>query len=158
MAADSERAGLIKGPREFFSGIVLMVIACGTLWELRNLPGIRGFSLGPGTVPTIYSVILLLLGAAILGIGLVKRGSPLDQPSFRGMVCVAAALVLFALCIQPVGLIIASIASFLTAALGSAETRWKETILASVLVTAFCCLLFVYGLGLPFQLLPRIAG
>ncbi|MBN8969053.1 MAG: tripartite tricarboxylate transporter TctB family protein [Rhizobiales bacterium] len=158
MAAGSERAGLIKGPREFYSGIVLMVIACGTLWELRNLPGIRGFSLGAGTVPTLYSVILLLLGAAILGIGLMKRGASLDQPSFRGMIFIAAALVLFALCIDPAGLIIASMASFLTAALGSAETRWRETIPASVVVTTFCCLLFVYGLGLPFRLLPRIAG
>lgn len=158
MSVSPEQAGLIKAPREFYGGIVLMAIAIGALWESRNLPGIQGFSLGPGTVPTIYAVILLLLGAGILAIGLVKKGTPLDHPSFRGLACVAASLILFSLCIQSLGLILTSMASFLTAALGSAETRWKETIIASVVLTAFCCLLFVYGLGLPFQLLPKIMG
>jgi len=157
MGSSPEPGRLIKGPREFYGGGVMMAIALVTLWESRNLPGIQGFSLGPGTAPTVYSVVLFLLGAGILAIGLVKPGSPLDAPAFRGPACILASLLLFAATIRPLGLIIASIASFLTAALGSAETRWKETAIAAVVLTAFCCVLFVYGLGLPFQLLPKLA-
>ena len=40
------------------------------------------------------------------------------------------------------------------AALGTPETRWKETIIVGICLTAFCSLLFPYALGLPMQLWP----
>ena len=46
-------------------------------------------------------------------------------------------------------------ASFLIAALGSQETRWLETIVLAILLTAGCALLFPYVLGLPMPLFPR---
>jgi putative tricarboxylic transport membrane protein len=39
--------------------------------------------------------------------------------------------------------------------LGTQETRWKETIIVGICLTAFCSFLFPYGLGLPMQLWPR---
>ena len=41
------------------------------------------------------------------------------------------------------------------AALGTAETKWLETAIVCVCLTAFCCVLFPYGLGLPMPLWPR---
>ena len=61
----------------------------------------------------------------------------------------------FAVTIRPLGLIISAFASFMIAALGTPETRWKETIIVGVCLTAFCSLLFPYALGLPLQMLPR---
>ncbi|RYH31885.1 MAG: tripartite tricarboxylate transporter TctB family protein, partial [Alcaligenaceae bacterium] len=40
------------------------------------------------------------------------------------------------------------------AALGTHETRWKETFIVGVCLTTFCALLFPYALGLPLQMLP----
>jgi putative tricarboxylic transport membrane protein len=37
---------------------------------------------------------------------------------------------------------------------GSTEMRWLESLIAAVAMTAFCVVLFVYLLGLPFQLWP----
>ena len=39
--------------------------------------------------------------------------------------------------------------------LGSTEMRWIESLIAAAAMTAFCWLLFVVLLGLPFQLWPR---
>jgi putative tricarboxylic transport membrane protein len=41
------------------------------------------------------------------------------------------------------------------AALGTPETRWKETIIVGICLTAFCSFLFPYALGLPLQLKPQ---
>jgi putative tricarboxylic transport membrane protein len=51
--------------------------------------------------------------------------------------------------------VISAFATFLISALGTHETRWKETIIVGIALTAFCSFLFPYGLGLPMQLWPR---
>jgi putative tricarboxylic transport membrane protein len=43
----------------------------------------------------------------------------------------------------------------MVAALGTSETRWKETIIVGICLTIGCSLLFPYALGLPLQLFPR---
>src|SRR6267378_345431 len=53
------------------------------------------------------------------------------------------------------GLVISAFASFLIAALGTPETRWRETIIVGICLTIGCSLLFPYALGLPLQLFPR---
>ena len=53
------------------------------------------------------------------------------------------------------GLIFTAFLSFMVAALGTPETKWKETIIVAVCLTAFCSLLFPYALGLPLQMLPK---
>jgi len=61
----------------------------------------------------------------------------------------------FAVAIRPLGLVVSAFAAFLIAALGTAETRWKETIIVGICLTIGCSLLFPYALGLPLQLFPR---
>ena len=53
-------------------------------------------------------------------------------------------------------LIVAALASFLIAALGTSETRWGETLIVGVVLTLGCALLFPYVLGLPMPLFPRL--
>ena len=65
------------------------------------------------------------------------------------------AILFFALAIRPLGLIITAFATFMIAALGSPEQRWVQTLIIGILITAFCCFLFPYVLGLPFQMKPR---
>ena len=57
--------------------------------------------------------------------------------------------------IRPLGLIIASYVTFVVAILGSREVRIVEAVIGAAVMTAFCVLLFVYLLNLPFQLWPR---
>jgi putative tricarboxylic transport membrane protein len=38
--------------------------------------------------------------------------------------------------------------------MGSTEMKWVESLIVAVGMTIFCVLLFVYALGLPFQLWP----
>ena len=143
-----------KAPQDYMGGIVLMAIALFALWASSDLQGMRGFSFGAGTAPRMFGVLLLALGAAIALVGLLTKGPHLSiyawrgplSASWRSFVCVT---------IRPLGLVVSAFLTFMISALGTAETRWKETLIVGIALTAFCSFLFPYGLGLPMQLWPR---
>ena len=68
---------------------------------------------------------------------------------------VSLAILSFAITIRPLGLLVSAFASFIVSALGTPETKWKETIIVGICLTIGCSLLFPYALGLPLQLFPR---
>ncbi|MBN9600316.1 MAG: tripartite tricarboxylate transporter TctB family protein [Afipia sp.] len=149
-------SGRIKGPQDFWGGIVLMGIALFALWASSNLPGMRGFSFGPGTAPRMFAVLLLLLGAGVALTGLFMKGEPLQRYGVRGLFFVTLAILSFSVTIRPLGLVVSAMLSFVIAAYGSPEIKWKETLIVGGLLTLGCSLLFPYALGLPLDLYPSI--
>jgi putative tricarboxylic transport membrane protein len=144
----------IRGPRDFFGGLVLIALAVFALWAASDLAGQHGFRLGPGTVPRVLAVLLLGLGLAVTATGVFVDGEPLAKFHWRGPLFVALSILSFAVTIRPLGLVVVALSSFLIAALGTPETRWGETVIVGIVLTAGCCLLFVVGLRLPFALWP----
>ena len=145
----------VRAPQDYFGGIVLMAIALFALWASSDLDGMRGFSFGAGTVPRMFGVLLLALGAGVALVGLTSDGPELATYAWRGPLFVSLAILSFALTIRPLGLVISAFASFMISALGTPETRWRETIIVGICLTIGCSLLFPYALGLPLQLFPR---
>ncbi len=146
----------IRGPQDFVGGLVLMAVALVALWAARDLAGMRGVLFGPGTTPRLFAFLLLGLGAAIALTGLLSDGPRLARFGLRGPLFVTLAIVAFALMIRPCGLVISGFVAFIIAALGSAETRWAETLAVGAGLTAFCAVLFPYVLGLPMPIWPRL--
>jgi putative tricarboxylic transport membrane protein len=149
------RGQKITNPQDYYGGLALIGLALFAFWAASDLPGMRGFSFGPGTAPRLFAGVLLTFGIAITAVGLFLEGSPLEGYAVRGPVMVTIAILVFAAMIRPVGLIIASFVTFMISSVGSTETRWIEALIAAVVLTAFCVFLFVYALNLPFQLWPR---
>ena len=145
----------IRCPQDFVGGVALMAIAAFALWASSDLQGMRGFSFGAGTAPRMFGVLLLILGAVIALIGLLSDGPPVGTYHWRGPLFVSLSIVSFAIMIRPFGLVVSAFVTFLVSALGTAETRWKETIIVGIALTVFCSFLFPYALGLPMQLWPR---
>jgi putative tricarboxylic transport membrane protein len=150
-------AGLvpIRAPQDFYGGLALIMLATLALIASAELPGQRGFAFGPGTAPRLFAGALAVLGAAVAVVGLFSDGPPIERYRLRGPILVIAAILGFAAMIRPVGLIIASYVTFVVALTGSREMRVVETLIGAAAMTAFCVLLFVYLLNLPFQLWPR---
>jgi putative tricarboxylic transport membrane protein len=145
----------IRGPQDFIGGLVLMAIAVFALWASSDLQGMHGFSFGAGTAPRMFGVLLLGLGVAIAAVGVFSEGEHLARYAWRGPLFVSLAILSFAATIRPLGLVIAAFSSFMIAALGTPETRWLQTTIVGICLTAFCSFLFPYALGLPLSLLPR---
>jgi putative tricarboxylic transport membrane protein len=145
----------VRAPQDFFGGIALMAIAVFALWASSDLQGMHGFSFGAGTAPRMFAGLLLALGFAIMVVGVITAGSHLASYAWRGPLFVSLSILSFAIAIRPLGLVITAFASFLISALGTPETRWRETIIVGICLTIGCSLLFPYALGLPLQLFPR---
>ncbi|HVZ54791.1 MAG TPA: tripartite tricarboxylate transporter TctB family protein [Pseudolabrys sp.] len=160
----------VRGPRDFFGGLALIALAILAIWASGDLPGQAGFAFGPGTAPRMFASLLAIVGAFVALSGLLIDGPPIESFALKGPAYVVGAILLFALLIRgasleyiglPVqlpalGLVPATFIAFMVSIMGSSEMRWIESLLAAVAMTVFCVLLFVYLLGLPFQLWPWV--
>jgi putative tricarboxylic transport membrane protein len=145
----------VRGPQDFIGGLALVAVALFALWASSDLQGMRGFSFGAGTAPRMFGVLLLGLGLAIMVMGVVTEGGHLTSYAWRGPLFVSTAILFFAFMIRPMGLIFTAFAAFMIAAMGTPETKWKETLIVAICLTTFCALLFPYALGLPLQMQPK---
>jgi hypothetical protein len=62
---------------------------------------------------------------------------------------------IFAVTVRPLGLVIASFVSLVVSANATEESAGSRRSIWAAVLTAFCSLLFPYGLNLPLQLWPR---
>lgn len=158
----------VRGPRDFYGGLVLIGIAIIAIWASGDLPGQSGFSFGPGTAPRMFAGLLAAVGALVSLNGLLFAGPKLDRFAVRGPVYVLVAILSFAGMIRgfsldfigiPVGvpslgLILSTFFAFMISIFGSSEFRLKESLIAAAAMTTFCVVVFVFLLQLPFQLWP----
>ena len=144
----------IRNSRDFWGSLALMGVALFALWAARDLPGMEGFSFGPGTAPRLFAIGLLLLASAVLVWASLVEGPAVGAFHARGPLVVMASILAFAAMIRPLGLPITTFVCFLIASAGSRETRWVETVITGLCFTIGAVLLFLYGLSLQFQLWP----
>jgi len=145
----------VQSPRDFYGGLALVKLTTLALIASAELPGQRGFAFGPGTAPRLFCFVLAALGAMIAVGGVFTEGPPIEKYKIRGPALVILAILAFAGLIRPIGLVPATFLAFMISIMGSTEMRWIESFIAAAAMTAFCVLLFVYLLNLPFQLWPR---
>jgi hypothetical protein len=103
-------------------------------------------------ITPFYAQVIATLVLVALTITNLDR---LDSIGLRGTFTIVLSVFSFAIFIRPLGLIISSFLSIMICAGAAPDIRWRETIIWAVILTAFCTLLFPYGLNLPFQLWPR---
>jgi len=144
----------IRNSQDFWGCLTLIGLALLALWAARDLPGVEGFSFGPGTAPRLFAICLLLLASAVLFWALIADGPGVGRYHARGPLVVIASILAFAAMIRPLGLPITTFVCFIIASASSRETRWIETIITAVGFTIGAVLLFLYGLSLQFQLWP----
>jgi putative tricarboxylic transport membrane protein len=158
----------VRGPRDFYGGLALVALAIIAFLASSDLPGMQAFAFGPGTAPRMFAGLLAAIGALVALTGLFVDGPPIEGFAIRGPAFVIVAILAFAgmirglslefigipLSIPPLGMIGSTFCAFLISIMGSSEMRWRESLIAAAVMTAFCVALFVYLLQLPFELWP----
>lgn len=114
--------------------------------------------MGPGYLPTVVGVLLLLLSAALaLRAVTARAGSDDGEPlTWRPgpIAAILAALGAFSFLIDPVGLVGATLALVAAARFADRPLRPVETAVLAVGAAAFSALVFVELLQLPIALWP----
>ncbi len=109
--------------------------------------------MGPGYFPVIVATLLTVVGLGILLRARMGASEPITVARWLPVVVVSAAIVLFGLMIERLGLPAAVFLLCAVAALASVkfELAWKP-IAGAAAFAAFCGLLFVRLLGLPLPI------
>ena len=150
-------AGLLRvqNPQDVYGGMALILLSLIAFVASNDLPGMRGFAFGPGTAPRLFAFTLGILSLGVVVGCLLTSGPEVGGYKLRGVIFILGSILAFAATIRPLGLVIASFATMVICAAAAEDVRWRETVVVAAVVTAFCAILFPYGLALPFQLWPR---
>jgi putative tricarboxylic transport membrane protein len=143
---------------DVIGGLLLAVVAAIALWMVQDLPARQGFRFASGTAPRIFAYALGLLGLAIAAQSL-RSSTPhaITRPAWRPVFCIIGSLVLFSLCIRPLGLFVTGILAVIGSSFATPDVRLKETVIFAVVITAFCALIFPIALNQPVPLWPTLA-
>ncbi len=144
---------------EFLSGIAIALLGAGAI-TIANTEHTLGTAarMGAGYMPTILGALLVFLGGLIAvraWLSSPRRRAP-DEVGFtlRAPLLMLGAVILFALLVDQWGIIVASLLTVITAAIGSREAKLKETLALATVLAFSVPLLFVQVLGLPLKVWP----
>lgn len=110
--------------------------------------------MGPGFFPVALSAIGAALGLAIMIRSIRSPGFRTLPVSPRRLLFTAAAIVLFAVAIEPLGLLVTVFATAVLAAAADPRTRWHEALALGAGLSLALWLIFVVFLGLGVPVLP----
>src|SRR5215510_10712978 len=81
-------AGLLKvqNPQDVYGGMALILLALVAFVASNELPGMRGFALGPGTAPRLFAFALAVLAIGVVVTGLLTAGPDVSPYAFRGVI------------------------------------------------------------------------
>jgi putative tricarboxylic transport membrane protein len=135
----------------------LLLAACGMLGLVlgRSLSIGTARRMGPGFFPSVLSWLLILLGIGIAGAGALRAGTPASGVTWRPLILVTAAVIVFSVLIDRAGLLVATAAVVSVAAFAGRDARWPEVATLAVGMAVCAVALFIYALGLPVPLWGR---
>src|SRR5262245_43529883 len=134
----------IRSPRDLGAAATFALLGFAGLWFGRDYDLGTASNMGPGYMPMLLSVGLIMFGIFIGLRALALEGPRLEPIGWRSVVFVLAAIALFALLIETAGLAVATAAVIILSAFASSEASWKETAALALFLTVFCVLVFVY--------------
>jgi hypothetical protein len=110
--------------------------------------------MGPGYLPTLLSWGLIGLGGLIALRGILQEGEAVGGWRLRPLVFVLAAVGVFALAIESLGLALTVFAATVLSAFARDNFRIAETLGLALLLAAGAVAIFIYGLSLPLSAFP----
>ena len=114
--------------------------------------------MGPGYFPRLLGFLLVGLGALQCIVGWRSRIATPMAFHWRPLLILLVSVGLFIVLTPWVGLIASGLTMVLVSSMASHEFRWKEALVAGVVLGAAAAALFVRGLGLPLPIWPAFLG
>lgn len=147
----------IKSQRDFWSGIMFIVVGLGFAWGATNYSMGSSARPGPGYFPLGLGFLLAILGAAVLVKALTADtadGEPIGDFAWRPLALIVLGVVVFGLALPKLGMVIALPLLVLIASYAGDEFHLGEVALNSVILTIGSWVIFIWGLNLTIPLWP----
>ena len=145
----------VKSPQDLGAGLVFLTIGIAGLYFGNDLAFGSSARMGPGYFPILLSGLIIVVGLVVGFQGLTVEGPPIEKVQLRPIAFIIAAILIFGLLIESIGLAFTAILLTIFAAYARPEVKLSETILLGVSLALFTVVVFVYVLG---QALPAWWG
>lgn len=161
---------IIKSQKDFFSGLMFMVVGVGFAWGAYSSYTIgNGARMGPGFFPLALGVLLAILGVVITLNALVvptADGDKIGAFAWKPLIFIILANLVFGAMIgglpsiglPPMGLVIGIYALTLIACLAGDEFKLKEALILGTILAVMSYLAFIVLLKLQFPVWPALGG
>ena len=155
----------IKSQKDFFSGVMFLVVGLAFAIGATNYTVGTGARMGPGYFPLILGVLMSILGTAICFTGLTKGpsgGDKIGKWAWKQVFFILAANFAFGILLVGVpnlgipqfGLIVAIYALVFIASLGGHSFNFKEVAILATVLAVGSYVAFVWALNLQFPVWP----
>ena len=148
----------IKSQRDFVSGLMFVLVGAGFAIGATNYSMGTSARPGAGYFPLMLSVIMAILGAIVLFKSLTiesPTGDPIGSIAFKPLLIIVAAIVVFGLLLERLGMIITVPLLIIVASMAGDEFKLRGVLVSVVILTIGCWLVFILGLKLTIPLWPR---
>ena len=141
------RAQDLLKSQDLWAGAVFVAIGAAALLTGSGYEMGSAARMGPGYVPRLLGLGLVLLGLVIAALGLVKGGEALAPVAPRPLIGILGGTLLFGLMIDRLGLVVTVVAVTCVTAYAARERPGLiHILLLGAALALGCALLFVWGL------------
>lgn len=155
----------IKSQKDFFAGLMFMVVGIAFAWGATNYNIGEGARMGPGYFPLMLGILLALIGVFIVFEAMVvetEDGEKIGKAAWKPLVFIIGANLIFGICIgglpkigvPALGLIVGIYALTFVAALAGDEFKAKEVAVLATVLALLSYVAFILLLKLQFPVWP----
>lgn len=160
----------IKSQKDFFSGLMFLVVGGGFAWGATTYTVGTGARMGPGYFPLLLGILLAIIGAVIMFKATVVEtvdGDPIGKWAWKQIVFIIGANLLFGVLlaglpsigVPAMGLIVAIYGLTFMASLAGSQFKFVEVFVLATILAVGSYVAFVWALNLQFPVWPSfIAG
>ena len=156
---------VIKSQKDFYSGLLFMVVGIGFAWGATGYKIGDASRMGPGYFPLLLGVLLAIVGLVVTFLSLVietEDGDPVGSIAWKPLIFIILANLIFgvllgglpALGLPHMGLMAAIFALVFIAANAGDEFKFKEVLILSIVLAVLSYTAFIWLLNLQFPAWP----
>jgi hypothetical protein len=140
--------------KDVAAGLMLVVLAAIGLWLNREYAPGTASRMGAGYMPMLAFSAQLLIGAAVLLVGLFNGPDPLERWAWRPVLFILAAMCAFALLLNKGGLLLAIAVTIAIASLADKTNRPAGVLGLIVFLVVLCWFVFIKQLDIRVNVWP----
>ncbi len=147
----------IKSQRDFWSGLMFVVVGIAFAWGATNYSFGSSARPGPGYFPFGLGILLAALGAIVLFKALTIEtadGDPIGAFAWKPLLYIVGTVALFGWALPHLGMFVALPILVVVAALAGDEFHLGEALVNAAVLTAGSWVIFIWGLKLTIPLWP----
>ena len=138
-------------PTNTICGAFFILAGVVFAWQSLTVDLGSWLRIGPGGLPLVLSMLLIVLGAIILIQALRVTGEGVGVIAWRGIFFITLAPIIFGLTVRGLGFVGSVFITSLFACFASSKMKPLPALALAIALSAFSTAVFSYALGLPFE-------